>query len=173
MAIYVFGDPQDEGLAKFAYDSLVNDGISRFFWSYNEGIDLNVLTSKKWEELTPEEYEARKKSEFLLGIKPGDYVVHVNLPTWGKVTVCKVVLGYYFQRDLPEGHNDGRHCLQVNNVFTFDRDDPLVHHEISTRLKLKGSHWKILDEYEKEFFDSLSSLVLSQLDILRKIMWGR
>ena len=56
MAIYVFGGPQDEGLAKFAYDSLVNDGISRFFWSYDKGFDLNVLTSQKWEELNPEEY---------------------------------------------------------------------------------------------------------------------
>ncbi len=114
MAVYVFGVPQDEWLAKFAYDSLVNDGISRFFWSYDESFDLNFLTSKNWDELAPEEYEARQKSEFLLGIKPRDYIVHVNLPSWGKVTECKVASEYYFQRDLPEGHNDGRHCLQVN-----------------------------------------------------------
>ena len=69
---------------------------------------------------------------------------------------------------MPDGHNDGRHCLQVNNVFAFDRDDPLVHSEISKRLKLKGSHWEIADEYEKKFFVSLSSLSLSLLDILRK-----
>ena len=42
------------------------------------------LRAKSGRKITPEEYEARKKSEFLLGIKLGDYVVYVNLPTWEK-----------------------------------------------------------------------------------------
>ena len=45
MSIYVYGGP-GEDLAKFAYDSLVNDNISRFFWGYDESFDLKVLTKK-------------------------------------------------------------------------------------------------------------------------------
>ncbi|MBQ6112304.1 MAG: hypothetical protein IJL01_07925 [Synergistaceae bacterium] len=57
MAIYVYGGPSEEGvlieeLVEFAYASLVNDGISRFFWSYDESFDLNVLTKKSWSELS-------------------------------------------------------------------------------------------------------------------------
>ena len=80
MAVYVYGGPKDENLVKFAYDSLVKDGISRFFWSYEERFDLDRLTHKAWAELDDEEYEARAKSEFLLNIRPGDYVIHVNVP---------------------------------------------------------------------------------------------
>ena len=173
MAIYVYGDPQDKNLRKFACDSLVGDGVSRFFWSYEDNFDLNILAVKASKgELDSEEAEVFSKAKFLLEIKPDDYIVHVNVPVWGKVTVCKVVSGYYFQEDLPEGHNDGRHCLKVNNVFVFDRDAPLVHTEISKRLKLQGSHWQISYEYEKEFFASLSSLVLSLFDHLREAIRG-
>ncbi len=157
MAVYVYGGP-GEKLAEFAYDSLVNSGISRFFWSYDKRFDLNILTSRNWEDLDSEEFTSRAKSEFLLKIKPGDYVVHVNVPIWGEVTVGKVVSGYFFQRDLPSGQNDGRHCLNVKDVFSFNRNDERVTSAISRRLKLRGSHWRISQQYEKEFFSSLASL---------------
>ena len=158
MIVYVFGGPGEE-LAKFAYASLVNESISRFFWSYETRFDLNVLTKKEWKDLDSEEAEARAKAEFLLSIRSGDYVAHINVPTWGKVTIGRVVGTYFFQKDLPEGQTDGRHCLSVKNVFTFYRDDERVYPEISKRLKLKGSHWKIRSKYEKEFFASLGRLM--------------
>lgn len=157
MAIYVYGGP-GEKLAEFAYASLMNSGISRFFWSYDERFDLNILTNRNWDDLDLEEFTSRAKSEFLLKIKPGDYVVHVNVPLWGEVTVGKVVSSYFFQSDLPSGQNDGRHCLKVENVFSFDRNDERVTSAISRRLKLRGSHWRIYQQYEKEFFSSLASL---------------
>jgi hypothetical protein len=157
LVVYVYGDPGGE-LAKFAYDSLVNEGISRFFWSYEPHFDLSVLVKKEWKDLDSEEFEARAKAEFLLSIKPGDFVAHVNVPIWGEVTIGRVVSRYFFQNDLPEGRTDGRHCLKVENVFTFNRDDKRVYPEISKRLKLRGSHWKIRSKYEKEFFASLGKL---------------
>ena len=161
MAIYVYGGPSEEGvlieeLVEFAYASLVNDGISRFFWSYDESFDLNVLTKKSWSELSKEESNARAKAEFLLQIKPGDYVVHVNVPQWGEVTAGEVVEGYFFQKDLPAGQTDGRHCLKVKDVFTFNRNDSRVHPMVSRRLKPRSSHWQMY--CEEEFFDSLARL---------------
>ena len=154
MAVYVYGGPKDENLVKFAYDSLVKDGISRFFWSYEERFDLDRLTHKAWAELDDEEYEARAKSEFLLNIRPGDYVIHVNVPEWGEVTAGRVTEGYFFQKELPAGHKDGRHCLKVEDVFTFNRNDSRVHPMVSRRLKLRGAHWQMY--CENEFFDSLA-----------------
>ena len=157
MAVYVFGGP-GEDLAKFAYESLVKDNISRFFWSYQENFDLNILTSKKWSELDSEEINARSKAEFLLQVKPGDYVVHVNVPEWGKVTAAQVIEGYSFQKDLPAGQNDGRHCLKVKDVIEFDRNDSRVHPAVSRRLKLQGAHWQIRNEFIDYFIESLERL---------------
>ena len=159
MAIYVYGGPQNENLVKFVYDSLVSEGISRFFWSYKENFDLNILAAKREEELTFEEREVKAKAEFLLSIKPGDYIIHVNVPKDGEVTVGKVIEGYFFQKDLPAGQTDGRHCLRVKVIASFRRDDPRVYPEMSKRLKLRGSHWEISQEYEKDFFASLYRLM--------------
>ena len=44
MAVYKYGDPESKntgGNRKFVYDSLVNDKISRFLWSYYPNCDLH------------------------------------------------------------------------------------------------------------------------------------
>ncbi len=38
--IYVFQSPKDFEKVKFISESLKNEGISRFGWSYSDGIDL-------------------------------------------------------------------------------------------------------------------------------------
>ncbi len=160
MTIYVFNDSQDDNLRKFAYESLVNDGVSRFFWSYKETFDLHVLADKaSKDELDSEEAEIFKEQKFLLGIVPGDYVVHINVPEWGKVTVGKVESAYYFQKDLPGNQTDGRHCFRVKNVFRFTRDDPLVHPDVNQSLKGRGRFWRMSAELVGEFFENLFSLL--------------
>lgn len=154
MAIWAYGGP-GEDLAQFAYDSL-QKGISRFFYSWTDKADLHVLSSKSWQDMDDEEKAHWSYGKFMLNIKPGDYVVHVNVPSWGLVTVGRVVSEYYYDKDMPEGHRDGRQCLKVEDVMTFDRNDGRVHQLVSSRMKLRGAHWQIY--CEDEFFASLRAL---------------
>ena len=43
MAIFAYGDPSNSEKRAFIYNSIVNDKISRFLWSYIKDCDLNRL----------------------------------------------------------------------------------------------------------------------------------
>ena len=54
------------------------------------------IDEKGWDSLTKEE-QGNAYHEFLLRIKPDDYVVFVNVPEWGKCTLARVTTPYFFQ----------------------------------------------------------------------------
>ena len=155
MAIYVFNKGNDEAV-NFVSKSLKNDGISRFGWSYHDNANLRDLENKPWSEMNDREIETWNKSKFLLNIKPGDWVVHINVPSWGLCTAAKVESDYFFGEN--NEISDFRHCLKIDksSLVEFDRNAEEVHPYISARLKLQGKYWKIFAE--KEFFDSLDNL---------------
>ena len=71
-------------MRKFTYDLLVGDGVSRFFWSYEENFDLNIFAVKASKgELDSGEVEVFSKAKFLLKINTDDYIVYVNVPELG------------------------------------------------------------------------------------------
>ena len=141
MAVYVYNPPEKEGAVPFVYEALTNPdkGVSRFFWSYTAKADLNSLMRKSWSEMDEEERDCWSHGKYLFRIKPGDYIAHVNVPEYGKVTVGRVISDYYFDKEMPFG--DGNQCFDVEDVFTFDRNDERIHPRASKGLKHQGAHW--------------------------------
>lgn len=133
------------------YKSLIN-GEGRFGWSYIQNADLRVLklkiTTNGLRSLSKEEKDCYQR--FLLDIKVYDYVVYINVPEWGKCTIARVT-GDYLWRYEDDDFNH-RFPVDPDSVFTFDRNDAVVHPSLSARLKLQGRFWRI---YLKKEFESL------------------
>lgn len=138
--------------AKEVHDSIINDGEARFGWSYNN--DLNNLEIKKRIESGQKITEEQKKCYFkwlINDIKVGDYLVYINVPTYGEVTITKVTKAYYWKTPSADDFN---HCFGIdkNTVYEFNRNSSIVHPYLSARLKLQGKHWRIYgcDEHFNE-----------------------
>lgn len=130
----------------------LNEGISRFGWS--ECGDL-----RDYDDLGRSESERTcfKQSRFLLNVKTGDWLVHINLPRWGTCIAARVTKPYEFDR---KGCilNDFEHLIGIapNTIVEFDRNHPGLHEEISQRLRGRHRFWKI--HLAKEFEESLGNL---------------
>ncbi|MBR4903416.1 MAG: restriction endonuclease [Selenomonadaceae bacterium] len=153
MAIYAYGAPHDEG-KKYVYESLVNEKISRYLWSWFDNCDLNRLKNIPLDKMTSDEQTAWKKGRRLLDFHVGDWVLHKNVPRWGQVTAARLS-GEYFYR-VPQNEDDGRQCFKVDKVFTFDRTDEHVHPDLYRKINVRGHLYRIYSE--KEFYKSLAEL---------------
>ena len=148
--VYAYNKPADE-LIPFIYDSLTKDHISRYLYSYIPNCDLNRLKDVKWKDMNEDEQNCWSHAHRLLDFQKGDWILHINVPEYGKVTAGRIVGEYTYQENLPSPWNDGRYTFAVEDVFTFDRNDPRVHPYLSSRLKLQRSLWQIycIDEFER------------------------
>lgn len=141
-AIYAYNTPDD---VEFVHKSLTEDHISRFFWSYRDDCDLRELNKMSWNQMDSEQIDCWKHAYRLLDFKKGDWILHINVPKYGKVTAAQIVSEYYYDNNLPAGHIDGRHCFKIdgNTLIEFDRNDSRVHAYLSARLKLQRALWRI------------------------------
>ena len=163
MAIYAYGEP--EGNQKFIYNSLVNQKISRYLYSWFDNCDLNRLQDSA-ERRTKDERTAWDYGKRLLDFRPGDWVLHKNVPRYGQVTAARLSGEYFYQAQLPAPYNAGRHCFHVDRVFEFTRNSKNVNGIIYARLIKQGSLRQI--QYEKEFYESLIALGYELDDLDRK-----
>jgi len=175
MTIYALKGPsladykdQDElqKIQQFLSDSIKN-GVSRFGWSYINTADLTKLKYKRWQEMSKEEQDCWAKANFLLGIKEGDWVVHINLPYWGYCLAGKVIETYSFEHNGND-FGDYRHLLKLdkNTIVEFERNDDGVLPIISSRLKLQGRYWTI--QYVDEFLQTLQNVKAETLGKKRR-----
>jgi len=58
--------------------------------------------------------------------------------------------------------DDYNHCIGVQYIGTFDRNDKGIHPYLQRRLKLQGKYWTINAQYE--FKDLLNKLESERLD---------
>ena len=108
---------------KALYES-IKSGKSRFGWSMSDEHNLKADIGSIW----------HSRQMFLLQVKEGDWIVHINLPKWGKCVAVKVVEAYAFDDglELPwraEGEKqDFRHCfkIDVGSIIEFDRRDEKI-----------------------------------------------
>lgn len=146
------GDPDWSDLV---FSSL-QKGEGRFGWSYIETADLRKLQERidkdGWESLSEDEKACYQP--FLLDFQPGDYVVYINIPEFGKCTVAKVT-GQYQWRYEDEDFNH-RFPVDPSTIYVFDRNDAAVHPALRARLKLQGRRWQIY--LKKEFAELLEFL---------------
>jgi hypothetical protein len=123
-------------------------GEGRFGWSYVESADLHALQRRIEAEghaaLSADEADCYQP--FLLRLQPGDHVVYVNVPSWGRCTVARVTSPYYWAwQDDDFNH---RFAVEPASVREFDRNDPAIHPALQARLKLQSRHWQIRAEEE-------------------------
>lgn len=129
------------------HQSLIQ-GEARFGWSYVETADLRKLAQRieasGWTSLTPDEHACYH--HFLLGIVEGDYLVYINVPTWGQCTIARVTAPYRWRWE----DSDFNHLLGVDpaSVKTFGRNDNIVHPALAARLKLQGRWWRVYVDQE-------------------------
>lgn len=148
--VYAYNKPDDE-VIPFIYDSLTKDHISRYLYSNIPNCDLNRLKDVTWQKMTEAEKKCWSHAHRLLDFKKGDWILHINVPEYGKVTAGRIVGEYTYQENPPSPWEDGRYTFAVEDVFTFDRNDPRVHPYLSSRLKLQHSLWQIycVDEFAR------------------------
>ena len=170
MTIYALKGPSSEDYAQeelqetqqFLTNSIKN-GISRFGWSYIDEADLTKLQNKAWQEMNEKEQQCWAKANFLLGVKEGDWVVHINLPYWGACLSGQVSEPYSFE-ETENDFGDYRHLLKLdkNSIVEFERNDDGVLPIISSRLKLQGRCWTI--QYVDEFLQTIENVKAETLE---------
>lgn len=156
--IMAYGEPDSQQEKEFIIDSLRNEKISRFLYSYIDNCDLNRLAKIPANQMTADEKEIWRRGRRLLNLRAGDYILHKHIPERGKVTAVRICTEYFYDPNpkpiSASGRQDGRHCFKVDKIFEFRRD--AVHPQLQTKLKVMGSLYKIPDV--KEFFESMQAL---------------
>ncbi len=144
--IYALKNSTDPDRDAITYDSL-QKGVGRFGWSNVETADLRKLQDRidAGKSLTDAEWDCYHP--FLLGIEENDYVVYINIPEWGKCTLARVSAPYFWSYE----DDDFNHRFPVDpeSVLVFDRNDAIVHPQLSRKLKLLGRWWRIYDLHEE------------------------
>ena len=156
MAVYAIKAPGDKVSNDYIAESLRINKTSRYGWGYDNSLDLKVINNMTWDEMTEDQVEAWKRGYFLLDIKEGDWIVHINIPSWGLCTAGKVKSTYHFDKNVPTDIDDFRHCILLEDTIEFDRNDERVFPEIQSCLKLRGAWWRIYNE--EKFIDSINAL---------------
>ena len=161
MNIWAFNRANDKTIINFVSKSL-KEGISRFGWGYKNKLDIRELAPKPWDEMTKEEIEIYNKQNFLLNIKKGDWLVHINIPSHGQVTAGQVIEEYNFDKENNE-INDFRHFFKLDkdSIVEFDRNDDFVPEIISKKLKLRGRYWTIKNK--DEFLKIIDAINLTDI----------
>ncbi|HRZ28183.1 MAG TPA: restriction endonuclease [Spirochaetota bacterium] len=119
MTVWAFNKVDDEKARNLLYQS-IKSGKSRFGWSQKD--ECNLKLKNNWSEW-------HSRQLFLLEIKPGDWIVHINTPQRGSCIAAKVISDYEFDEGLQcEWGPDFRHCFEIDisSIIEFKRNDPNV-----------------------------------------------
>ena len=147
----IFALKVSEDMRNTVFTSLKDEGIARFTWSYVE--EGNLLTIREqinnsgWNSLNDHQKDCWK-ANFMLNIQPNDYIVYINVPSYGECTIAQVTSEYFWGWDKYK--MDGSHCLHIDkdSIQVFNRNDEGIPSNLSRRFKLQGKYWKIYLENE-------------------------
>lgn len=132
----------------------LKDGVARFGWSYAEPTaDLRMLAARieAGGAAALNDAEAHCWQPYLLDMKPGDWLVYVNVPSYGRCTLAQVSGGYHWRHPRDRDFNH-QLAVDASTVQEFDRNAAYVHPYLARRLKLQGRTWRIDADSE---FDAL------------------
>ena len=138
------------GMEQEIYNSLKNDGKARYAWAVAD--NHNLLLENNWSEF-------HSKNRFLLQIQPGDWIVYINTPFYGRCTAVKVISDYDYDKGLLkkwDGYYDLRHFFQIDkeSIIEFDRRDPNVLPTVN--LKPRSRYHRVYDR--QGFIKSIENL---------------
>ena len=110
-----------------------------------------------WDQKKSLKEERYGKNAFLLRIKKGDWIVHVNMPKYGKCVAVESIGEYDFDDGVKcsWGH-DFKNFIPVNpdSLIQFDRKDPNVLPSVNLSPRRRGQ--KVLQV--QDFFTSIDNL---------------
>ncbi len=157
--IWTFKSPVESEDSQYIEKSVREDGRSRFGWSNKDHHNLTRYVNKDRAD-----NENLGVTAFLLKIKKGDWIVHINCPSHGKCLAVKVLSGYKW--DDKSTYGDFRHYFEIDkdNVIAFDRNDSLILETV--HLSLIGKQWKI--KAKEDFVKSMNSVIKRNLEQSQK-----
>ena len=79
--------------------------------------NLNRLKNVQWDSMTADEKSSWKYGRRLLSFKPGDWVLHKNVPEYGKVTAARLSSEYFYQNPLPSRVRTGGNALKLTKFL--------------------------------------------------------
>lgn len=142
MTIWAFNKVDDDQARKLIYES-IKSGKSRFGWS---GDDRNNLKLKdNWTE-------DHSKQLFLLQIKKGDWIVHINTPEWGRCVAAQVLSEYDFDDGIQcYWGRDFRHNLTIDTstIIEFNRRDPNISPSVNLNPRQRYHRIYAIDDFLK------------------------
>ena len=151
--VWAFNKPDTEEEVKLLYRS-VGEGKSRFGWSWRNEHNLKIDRENNWQKNWTKEHP---RQLFLLSIKPGHWIVHLHMPSYGWCVAAKVVSEY----DFDEGINTSdvqnfRHFFQIDveTIVEFERSSKKVHSAVN--LKPRQRYHQVYAV--KEFIRSIEAI---------------
>ncbi len=154
MTIWAFNKADDTKARELVYQSVKN-GKSRFGWSQKD--EHNLKLKDNWSDW-------HSKQLFLLQIKKGDWIVHINTPVWGKCIAAQVMTEYDFDDGLEcDWGQDFRHCFEidVNTIVEFERRDPNI--LPSVNLNPRQRYHRIYKD--DDFLESIENLKHNRVNL--------
>ena len=140
-----------EGVARMSWGYLIEDGSAPR--DGDMGRIRRQIEADGWNSLAQGDKD--RHLGFLLELGAGDWIVYVNMPSYGRCIAARVTGDYYWDA---ANHSDCNHCLPIDlgSIIEFDRNDARVHPALSARLKLQGRSWRIT--VPDEFRSSLAAV---------------
>jgi len=152
MMIWAFNKVDDVKERELVYQS-IKSGKSRFGWSQKD--EHNLKLKDNWTDW-------HSKQLFLLQVKPGDWIVHINTPQWGKCIAVQVLSEYGFDDGLQcSWGTDFRHFfnVDVNTIAEFDRRDPNILPSVNLNPRQRYHRIYAVDDFLKSIDNLKNSTV--------------
>ena len=138
--VWAFNKVSNEFERELLYNS-IKSGKSRFGWSQND--EHNLALKDNWSE-------HHSKQLFLLQVCPGDWIVHINTPYWGRCIAAQVTSGYNFDEGLEcKQRIDFRHCFDIDTktIMEFDRRDPNILPSVNLNPRQRYHRVRAFDDF--------------------------
>lgn len=139
--VFAFAKIEDESARKLVHQS-IREGKSRF-GMWDQGVSLR------------ERYYG--KNGFLLRIRKGDWIVHVNLPSYGKCVAVQSTGEYQFDDgiDCPWGKDFNNYIpVAPDTMIEFNRNDPNIIPSVNLAPMRRGQ--RVLQV--EDFLESLENI---------------
>lgn len=153
MTVWAFNKADDDQARKLIYQSVIN-GKSRFGWSQEDGHNLRNPVRHDW----------HSKQLFLLEVKEGDWIIHINTPSWGKCVAAQVTSKYDFDEGLEcSWGRDFRHFIEVdpNSIITFNRKDKNILPTVNLNPRQRYHRVYAVND----FLESIDNLRLNKVNL--------
>lgn len=152
MMIWAFNKVDNAKERELVYQS-IKSGKSRFGWSQKD--EHNLKLKDNWTDW-------HSKQLFLLQVKQGDWIVHINMPQWGRCIAVQVLSEYDFDDGLQCGWGvDFRHFfnIDVNTIVEFDRRDPNILPSVNLNPRQRYHRIYAVDDFLKSIDNLKNSTV--------------